>query len=75
MINSIHNNAVLGLARSREGVARAADDIARYPIKSKNTDLNRSMIELRRHEQAAKANTHTLKAADETLGTLLDEMA
>ena len=73
--NSIHNSALLGLTRSRQGLARAADDIARYPVKNNATDLNRSLLELRRHEQAAKANVQTLKTANDTLGTLLDEMA
>jgi len=75
MIKPIYSTAIQGLARSQQGVARAADDIARYPIKSNKGDLNRSLLELRQHEQAAKANAQTLKTADETLGTLLDEMA
>ena len=75
MIRSIHHSALQGLARSQQGMARAADDIARYPVKNSNTDLNRSLIELRQHEQAAKANAQTLKTANDTIGTLLDELA
>ena len=75
MIDGIHKTALQGLARSQRGVAKAADDIARFPIKGSKTDLNRSLLELRQHELAAKANVETLKTADKTLGTLLDEMA
>ena len=75
MIDGIHKTALQGLARSQQGVAKAADDIARFPIKGSKTDLNRSLLELRQHELAAKANVETLKTADKTLGTLLDEMA
>jgi len=75
MINSIRHSAMQGLARSQQGMARAADDIARFPIKQDQGDLNRSMLQLRQHEQLAKANVQTLKTAHETIGTLLDELA
>jgi hypothetical protein len=75
MIKSIQHTAIQGLARSQHGVARAADEIARFPIKGKQGDLNRSLLELRQQEQAAKANVQSLKTGNETLGTLLDELA
>ena len=75
MISSIHQSAIQGLARSQQGVARAADDIARFPVKRDQESLNRSLLELRQHENLAKANIQTLKTAHETLGTLLDELA
>jgi len=75
MINSINQSGLLGLARSQQGMAKTANDIARYPVKGSQTNLNRSLLELRQHEQLAKANVETLKTADQTLGTLLDELA
>ncbi len=53
----------------------AASDIARAPVKGRQVDLNRSLVELRQHELAGKANIQTLKVAHDTLGTLLDELA
>lgn len=75
MIKPISHIALQGLQRSQQGVNKAAGDIARYPVKGSQTDLNRSLLELRQHETSYKANAQTLKAADQTIGTLLDEMA
>jgi|GEM_PF-2403711 len=75
MISPIQHSAIQGLARSQQGVARAADDIACFPVNRDQESLNRSLLELRQHENHAKANVQTLKTAHETIGTLLDELA
>ncbi|RMG36685.1 MAG: hydrolase, partial [Gammaproteobacteria bacterium] len=66
-----------GLQRARQGMRTAANEIARSPIKDSRrpVDLNRSLVELKQHENAARANIKTLKTAFDTVGTLLDEMA
>ena len=75
MFKPIQGSAFTGLQRARQGMQTAASDIARAPVKGSQVDLNRSLLELRLHEQAAKANIKTLKTAHETLGTLIDELA
>jgi hypothetical protein len=37
--------------------------------------MTRAIVELKQHENAAKANIKTLKVADRTLGSLLDVKA
>lgn len=75
MIKPIQSSALAGLQRARQGMRAAASDIARAPVKGSQVNLNRSLVELRQHELEGKANIKTLKAADEMLGTLLDELA
>jgi len=75
MINPIQSSALAGLQRARQGMRAAANDIARAPIKGSQANLNRSLVEMHQHEQAGKANIQALKIANETLGTLLDELA
>ena len=75
MIEPIQSSALAGLQRARQGMRTAASDIARAPVKGRQVDLNRSLVELRQHELAGKANIQTLKVAHDTLGALLDELA
>ena len=75
MISSINNSAVLGLQRSQDNLLKVAEEIASYPVKRSDADLTRSLVSLRESEQITKANVQTLKAAGETLGSLLDELA
>ena len=75
MIKPVQNSALAGLQRARRGMRAAASDIARAPVRGSGVDLNRSLVELRQHELAGRANIQTLKVAHDTLGTLLDELA
>lgn len=75
MISSINNNAILGLQRSQQNLLKVAEDIASYPVKRSETDLTRSLVSLRENEQQTKANVEALKAADKTMGSLLDVLA
>ena len=75
MIKPLSYIALQGIQRSQRNAVQAASDIARYPVKGQQGDLNRSLLELRQQEHITKANVQTLKTADEMLGTLLDELA
>jgi len=75
MINKLPNTALNGLQRNNLGLRNTANDIARYPLKTGKNDFNRSLLQLKQHEQAAKANVQSLKTADELVGTLLDVKA
>jgi len=75
MISSISNSAILGLQKNQQQLAKTAEDIASYPVKRSNSDLTRSLVELKEQEIGIKANVKTLQAADETLGSLLDVLA
>ncbi|MCG7922060.1 MAG: hydrolase [Candidatus Thiodiazotropha lotti] len=54
---------------------RVASDIAsaNQVQQSNPKDLSRSMVEMQQQANLVKAQVKTLKAADETLGTLIDE--
>lgn len=75
MIGKIGNIAVQGIHRATQGLERSAGAIARAGRNGSTEDMTRALVELKQHEQAAKANMKTLKAADRTLGTLLDVKA
>jgi hypothetical protein len=75
MIKPLTHIALQGIQRSQRNAAQAASDIARYPVKGQQSDLNRSLLQLRQQENITKANVRTLETADKTLGTLLDELA
>lgn len=75
MIKPLSQVALQGFQRAQQGMVKSANAIARQPLTQDQGDVNRSMLELRQHEQAAKANVQALKAADQTIGSLLDEMA
>ncbi len=75
MINKLGNTALQGIQRSTQGMTRSAAEIARAGKPGDKTNMTRALIELKQHEQAAKANIKTLATADKTLGSLLDVKA
>ena len=75
MISKLHNSALQGIQRSTQGMARSATEIARAANPGDRTTMTRALVELKQHEQAAKANIKTLETAHETLGSLLDVKA
>lgn len=75
MIGKIGNIAVQGIHRATQGLERSASAIARAGRSGSTADMTRAMVELKQHEQAAKANIKTLQAADKTIGSLLDVKA
>ena len=75
MINKLANTALSGIQRSTQGMARSATEIARAVKPGDRTTMTRALVELKQHEQAAKANIKTLETAHQTLGSLLDVKA
>ena len=74
-INSIMGPSLLGIQKGLQGMRRVASEIAgatRSP-ETRPTDLSRAMVEMKQHANQAKASVKALKAADDMLGTLLDE--
>jgi hypothetical protein len=76
-INSIMGSATLGIQRGMQGMRRVASEIAstQQTQQSKPTDLSRAMVEMKVHANQTKASVKALKAADDLLGTLIDERA
>lgn len=74
-INSITGPALQGIQNGFQGMRRVASEIAstQQTTQSKPTDLSRAMVEMKVHANQAKASTKVLKAADDMLGTLIDE--
>jgi flagellar hook protein FlgE len=74
-INSIMGPAVQGIQKGFQGLRRVASEIAtsQQSAETKPTDLSRAMVEMKQHANQAKASARVLKAADELLGTLIDE--
>ncbi|MCB1787355.1 MAG: hydrolase [Chromatiaceae bacterium] len=75
MISKLGNTALQGLQRSTQGMTRSAVEIARASRPGDQSNMTRAMVELKQHEQAAKANIKTLATADRVLGSLLDVKA
>lgn len=75
MIDKIGFSAIQGLQRSKAGMVNSASTIARAGQREDTSDVTRAMVELKQHEQAAKANVKTLQTADSLLGSLLDVKA
>lgn len=75
MISKIGHTAVQGIQRSTQGMARSAAEIARAGTPGDRPDMTRALVELKQHEQAARANIKTLATADRLLGSLLDVKA
>ncbi|MEJ2464415.1 MAG: hydrolase [Candidatus Thiodiazotropha sp.] len=74
-INSITAPALQGIHKGFQGMRRVASEIAstQQTTQSKPTDLSRAMVEMKVHANQTKASVKVLKAADEMLGTLVDE--
>ncbi len=75
MISKLGNTALQGIQRSTQGMTRSAVEIARAGKPGDRTNMTRAIVELKQHENAAKANMKTLAAADRMLGSLLDVKA
>jgi methyl-accepting chemotaxis protein len=74
-INSIMGSSILGIQRGLQGIRRVASEIAgaTQSAETNPTDLSRAMVEMKQHANQAKASVKALQAADNLLGTLLDE--
>ena len=75
MIDKLGNTALQGIQRSTQGMVRSAVEIARSSRPGDPADMTRAIVELKQHEQAARANMKTLATAEKLLGSLLDVKA
>lgn len=77
MIDKVARQALHGIQRGFDGIRRNAHDIATHPIRTREstTDLARSLVQIKQHQLQATASVKALKAAEETLGQLLDTRA
>jgi hypothetical protein len=77
MIDRIGTPAIRGIQRGLDGLRRTADDIAGQPVQrsTRSRDMARSMVELQQHQQQVAANTRTLKAAYDMIGSIIDVKA
>ncbi|MCU7796581.1 MAG: hydrolase [Candidatus Thiodiazotropha sp. (ex Semelilucina semeliformis)] len=76
-INSIMGPSLLGIQKGFQGMRRVASEIAstQQTQQAKPTDLSRAMVEMKVHANQTKASVKALQAADDVLGTLIDERA
>ncbi len=74
-IHSITGPAIQGIQKGLQGMRRVASEIAstQQTTQANPTDLSRAMVEMKQHATQTKASTKVLKAADDLLGTLIDE--
>jgi hypothetical protein len=74
-INSIMGPAVQGIQKGFQGMRRVAAEVAsaQQMTQSNPTDLSRAMVEMKAQANQAKASVKVLQAADNLLGTLIDE--
>jgi hypothetical protein len=75
VISKLGNIGLQGFQRSQQGMARSAAEIAKASQPGDRTTMTRAIVELKQHENAAKANIKTLETADKVLGSLLDVKA
>jgi len=67
----------MSIQKGFQGMRRVASEIASAPqaTQSKPTDLSRAMVEMKQYANQTKASVKVLQAADQLLGTLIDERA
>ncbi len=77
MISKVAGPAMQSIQRGFDNARQTAQRIATQPAGRANavTDLTRSLVSLRQHEQRTAASVKVLKAADQMLGSLLDVKA
>ena len=73
-INSAFANAVSGIHRGVQGLERNADEIARAS-KGEGGDIVEPLVESRINKLQAEASAKIVKTTDDTIGSLLDELA
>jgi hypothetical protein len=73
-VNSAFANAVTGIQRGMQGLERNADEIAKAS-KGEGGDITEPLVESHINQLQAEASAKMVKTIDETIGSLLDEMA
>jgi len=77
MIDKVAGPALRGIQRGLDGIKRNAHDIATHPIRTRESpsDLARSLVQMKQHQQQSAASVKALQASHEMLGSLLDVRA
>ena len=73
-ITSAYSHAVNGIKRGMDGLDRNADEIAKAS-KGDGADVVEPLVESRINKLQAEASAKMVKTIDDTIGSLLDEMA
>lgn len=73
-ITSAFSSAITGIQRGLEGLDRNADEIAQASS-GQGDDVVAPLVESRINQLQVEANTRMVKTVDDTIGSLLDEMA
>lgn len=76
-VNAAYNNGLLGIQRGMQGLDRNAAEIAGAAgdQSGPTQDVVDPLVESKSHQAQAEASAKVVQTADETLGTILDEMA
>lgn len=73
-INSAFGNAVAGIQQGMRGLDRNASEIA-GAARGEGQDIAQPLVESREHKLQVEASARMVSTIDETIGSLLDEMA
>jgi hypothetical protein len=73
-INSAFANAVNGIQRGMQGLERNADEVAKAS-KGDGANIVEPLVESRINSLQAEASARMIKTVDESIGSLLDELA
>ncbi|HEB92419.1 MAG TPA: hypothetical protein ENI94_02935 [Gammaproteobacteria bacterium] len=66
---------IAGINNGLDGIRRSATQIAHTDNTTNPADTARALIDLRTNQHQVEASAKVVKAADEMLGSLLDERA
>ncbi len=73
-LKSAFGNAVTGIQRGMQGLDRNADEIAKAST-GEGGDITQPLVDSHINQLQAEASVKMVKTIDETIGSLLDEMA
>lgn len=73
-INSAFGSAVAGIQQGMQGLERNADEIAKAS-KGEERDIAQPLVESQENRLQVEASAKMVKTLDQTIGSILDEMA
>ena len=75
-VGSVVNQGLIGMQKSQSSMLQSAQQIAQAGTTQRDNpqanDVTESLINLRAQSQVFDSSARVIKAADETIGTLLD---
>ena len=74
-IESTFQSGISGIQRGLDDARQAAHEIATAVDNEDPTEVVQPLVDLKEAELQVKTNAEVVQAADEMVGTLLDEMA